>query len=171
MVCEPFSGSYGKAIPTFPPVSRLLVTMTSARAYVLLAYWEKRAFFSRPPAPLLAFFALAPWLGSPARLAPLVQRSPPGRAPGGSAELLWLGAGGGASKKKLGKLLRRACARRRPRKNRGCEIAAASGRGYLLPREKPFKPGRLGPAQGGTDLTFCVCKYKDESEVESEWHP
>ena len=26
---------------------------------------------------------------------------PPGRAPGGSAELLWLGAGGGGSKKKF----------------------------------------------------------------------
>ena len=68
----------------------------------------------------------------------------PGRAPGGSAEHLWLGAGGGASKKKF----TAACpwprlalgeGRERPtRRNRCCV-------GMRAPREKPFKPGHPHP--------------------------
>ena len=61
-----------------------------------------------------------------------VASEPPGWAPGGSAEHLWLGAGGGASKKKFTVLcpwprLRSAKAA----KDRGGEIAAASGCGHL----------------------------------------
>ena len=70
-------------------------------------------------------------------------RSPPGRAPGGSAELLWLSARAGAQVKRFLCLPHAAPAlgegRERPRGRNRCCV------GMRVPREKPFKPGHPHP--------------------------
>ena len=91
----------------------------------------------------------------PPRLDLQSQSRPPGRAfarpgrpgrTGGSAEHLWLGAGGGASKKKLRNLaISRYPA---PALGEGRERASPRNRccvGMRAPREKPFKPGHPHP--------------------------
>ena len=82
---------------------------------------------------------------------------PPGRAPGGSAELLWLGAGGGASKKKF-----TACALSR------AWVPAPSQIGGLLPLSRaktPYLPtycGRQPPGSVPHLPTYCGAAQRSE---------
>ena len=103
----------------------------------------------------------------------------PGRAPGGSAEHLWLGAGGGASKKKFrGLALPSACARRRPLKEQATVIAAASGCGHLArSRSSPailtppsscgrnFSRSRDRPDPAGARLSEAVLQRTEKGPV------
>ena len=108
-----------------------------------------------------------------------VASEPPGWAPGGSAEHLWLGAGGGASKKKFSVVWPYpAPALGEGRERARGEIAAASGCGHLArsrsspailtPRSscgRDFSRSRDRPAPAGARLSEAVVQRTEKGPV------
>ena len=107
-----------------------------------------------------------------------VASEPPGWAPGGSAEHLWLGAGGGASKRNFPRGPTQRLRSAKAAKDRGGEIAAASGCGHLArSRSSPailpppsscgrnFSRSRDRPAPAGARLSEIVLQRTEKGPV------